>query len=303
MDRRKRLKIIAVFMFILAAGTIYSCRSTKKQEPEVYLLNQESTESAQDPGVAESLLDVSSKESSQNQVSQASLQVDESKVPLQSQKDNKTLSVPEDENLNLTTSASVQNNENSIHYIYVHLCGAVKKSDVYKVEEDTRLVDVIALAGGLTEDAAGDFVNQASLLEDGQQIYIPTKEEVKEKTPLEYTASSLPNKNNSSSSSNNSSNSNNSGNSNNSNNSSNNSNNSNNSSNNNSKKSNNGIININTASKEELMTLSGIGEAKAKSIIDYRETHNGFKSIEEIKNIVGIKDSIYNKVKDSISVK
>ena len=288
MDRRKRLKIIAVFMFILAAGTIYSCRSTKNQEPEVYLLNQESTESTQDPGVAESLQDVSSKESTQNQVSQASLQVDESKVPLQSQKDNKTLSLSEDENLNLTTSASVQNNENSIHYIYVHLCGAVKKSDVYKVEEDTRLVDVIALAGGLTEDAAGDFVNQASLLEDGQQIYIPTKEEVKEKTPLEYAVSSpLPNKNNSSSSSNNSSNSNN----------------SNNSSNNNSKKSNNGIININTASKEELMTLSGIGEAKAKSIIDYRETHNGFKSIEEIKNIVGIKDSIYNKVKDSISVK
>lgn len=249
MDRRKRLKIIAIFTFVLAAGTIYSCTRTKKQEPEVYLLTQESTESLQD---------VSFEKSSQDQVSQASLQ---------SPKDNNTLSVSEDENLNPTTS--VQNNENSIHYIYVHLCGAVKKPDVYKVEGYTRLVDVIALAGGLNEDAAGDFVNQASLLEDGQQIYIPTKDEVKEKTPLEYTTSSpIPNVND-----------------------------------NNSKNSNNGIININTASKEELMTLPGIGEAKAKSIIDYRETHNGFKSIEEIKNIVGIKDSVFNKIKDSIAVK
>lgn len=277
MDRRKRFKIIAIFMFILVAGIIYSCTSTKKQESEIYLLKQESIESSQDRSVAESLQDVSFKESSQDQVSQASLQADESKVPLQSQKDNKDLPVSEYENLN-PISTSVQNNENSIHYIYVHLCGAVKKPDVYKVEEYTRLVDVIALAGGLTEDAAGDFVNQASLLEDGQQIYIPTKDEVKEKTPLEYTTSSLlPDKNNSI--------------------------NTNNSNNNNSKKSNNGIININTASKEELMTLPGIGEAKAKSIVDYRETHNGFKSIEEIKNIVGIKDSIYNKIKDSIAVK
>jgi competence protein ComEA len=54
---------------------------------------------------------------------------------------------------------------------------------------------------------------------------------------------------------------------------------------------------------EELMTLSGIGKAKAKSIVDYRETHNGFQSIEEIKKIDGIKDSVYNKIKDSISVK
>lgn len=266
MDRRKRFKIIAIFMFILAAGTIYSCTSTKKQEPEVFLLNQELTESSQDRGVSESLQDESFKESSQDQVSQPSLQVDESQIPLQSSKDKKTLSVSEHEHLNYDTATPVQNKDNSIQYIYVHLCGAVKNPAVYKVEENTRLVDVILLAGGLTENAAGDFVNQASLLEDGQQIYIPTIDEVKDKTPLEFATSVPLNKNENSNSK-------------------------------------NSIININVASQEELMTLPGIGEAKAKSIVDYREKHNGFQSIEEIKNIDGIKDSVFNKIKDSISVK
>jgi len=61
-------------------------------------------------------------------------------------------------------------------------------------------------------------------------------------------------------------------------------------------------ININTATKDELMTLSGIGESKAEDIITYREEHGGFKSIEEIMNINGIKEGVYNKIKDSIVV-
>lgn len=266
MDSRKRFKIIAIFIFILTAGTIYSCTSIGKKEPEVLLLNQKQAESSQDQGVVESFQDNKSEESSQDQVSQASLPADESQIPLQSPKDNIALIDSEVNNSNLDAVTSVQN---STPFIYVHLCGAVKKPDVYKVEENTRLVDVIELAGGLNEDAAGDFINQASLLEDGQQIYVPTVDEVKEKTPLDYiTSVPLPDK-----------------------------------SENNSAKKSNGIININIATQEELMTLPGIGEAKAKSIVDYRKTHNGFQSIEEIKNIVGIKDSVYNKIKDSISVK
>lgn len=61
-------------------------------------------------------------------------------------------------------------------------------------------------------------------------------------------------------------------------------------------------VNINTATKEELMTLSGIGESKAQDIISYREEHGGFRSIEEIMNINGIKEGVYNKIKDSIVV-
>lgn len=63
-----------------------------------------------------------------------------------------------------------------------------------------------------------------------------------------------------------------------------------------------GRININTASKEELMTLPGIGESKADSVIEYRETSGGFKDIEEITNIPGIKEGIYNNIKDYIVV-
>ena len=60
-------------------------------------------------------------------------------------------------------------------------------------------------------------------------------------------------------------------------------------------------ININTATKEELTTLTGIGESKANSIIEYRKT-NQFKSIEELKNVSGIGEALYESIKDSITV-
>lgn len=63
-----------------------------------------------------------------------------------------------------------------------------------------------------------------------------------------------------------------------------------------------GLININTADSEQLMTLPGIGEKKAQDIIDYREKQGSFQSIEDIKNVNGIKESIYNKIKDKICV-
>ena len=62
------------------------------------------------------------------------------------------------------------------------------------------------------------------------------------------------------------------------------------------------LVNINTASLSELMSLSGIGEAKAKSIISYREINGNFASIEDIKNVSGISDNIYEKIKDYITI-
>ena len=64
-----------------------------------------------------------------------------------------------------------------------------------------------------------------------------------------------------------------------------------------------GKININSASKSHLMSLTGIGEGKANAIIEYRKTNGPFKSIEEIKNVKGIGESIYQKIKDKIEVK
>lgn len=63
-----------------------------------------------------------------------------------------------------------------------------------------------------------------------------------------------------------------------------------------------GAININTASLEELQKINGVGEVKAKSIIEYREKNGGFKSIDEMKNIEGIGDKTFEKMKDKITI-
>ena len=142
--------------------------------------------------------------------------------------------------------------------IYVHICGAVNKPDVYEINQNTRLYELVKLAGGFTNDAANDYINQATILNDGQQVYIPTKKEVEDldfQSPINESVETASEK-----------------------------------------------ININKASKEELMTLTGIGESKANSIIDYRQKNGNFKKIEEIMNISGIKDSVFSKISDDITV-
>ena len=61
-----------------------------------------------------------------------------------------------------------------------------------------------------------------------------------------------------------------------------------------------GKVNINRADKAELMTLTGIGETKAEAILSYRETNRGFQSLEELKQVEGIKDGTFQKIKDQI---
>lgn len=64
-----------------------------------------------------------------------------------------------------------------------------------------------------------------------------------------------------------------------------------------------GKVNLNTATAEELMTLPGIGQSKAESILKFREEHGAFSSEDEIMEIEGIKEGVYNKIKDYICVK
>ena len=162
--------------------------------------------------------------------------------------------------------------QGKLQICYVHVCGAVKSPGVYELTADSRLFEAIQMAGGLTDEAAGEALNQAELIEDGSRIYVPTKEEVKagidngtfsqgadERQTGETAASDGGSVSD-------------------------------------------GKVNINTAVKEELMTLSGIGEAKADAIIRYREEHGRFQKIEDLMGVEGIKEGVFQKVKDQIKV-
>ncbi|HEX3077486.1 MAG TPA: helix-hairpin-helix domain-containing protein [Lachnospiraceae bacterium] len=147
--------------------------------------------------------------------------------------------------------------------IFVHVCGQVKKAGVYKISKDSRVSDAIEAAGGLTKKAAGDAINQAQKVNDGERIYIPSQKEV-EAGKVTYET----NGNNASSTE---------------------------------QQTNSKLININKATKEELMSLPGIGESKADMIITYRNEHGAFAKIEDIKNITGIKDGVFQKICDLIT--
>ena len=148
--------------------------------------------------------------------------------------------------------------------LYVHVCGAVNAPGVYELKTDARIYEALEAAGGMTEDAATDWINQAEALSDGERIYVPTQEEAEESAQSVSGRWADPNGNAGGSVSD--------------------------------------KININTAAKEELMTLSGIGASKAESILKYRQEHGNFQNIEDLKKIEGIKDGVFNKIKDDITV-
>lgn len=155
--------------------------------------------------------------------------------------------------------------------IIVHVSGAVRNEGIVELKEKSRIADAIEMVGGVTEDAYMKDVNLATILEDGMKIYIPTKEEVEKQR--ENTNDSV-SKDTNLDIYNNSS---------------------------NTRKKNN-KVNINTATKEELDTLPGIGESTANKIISYREEKGNFKSIEEIKEVSGIGDSKYEQIKNLIEI-
>ncbi|WP_072525151.1 helix-hairpin-helix domain-containing protein [Clostridium sp. Marseille-P3244] len=144
--------------------------------------------------------------------------------------------------------------------VYVYVCGEVKSPGVYELKSDARVFQAIQLAGGMTEEAALDAVNQARTVTDGEQIYVPTIAEAEAQGTGVGEGTSITGADG------------------------------------------NKKININTAGKEELMTLTGIGEAKALSILTYREEHGAFGSIEELMEIEGIKEGVFNKIKEDITI-
>lgn len=151
--------------------------------------------------------------------------------------------------------------------IFVDICGAVAKPGVYRMPPDSRVYEAVEAAGGLLPEAAGNHVNQAQPLSDGQQIYVPTKEEA-EKAGAVPAEGAFPETE----------------------------------AGENSPVSENGKVNLNTADAAALQTLSGIGESKAQAILAYREEHGGFSSIEELMDVPGIKENTFLKIKEKIAV-
>lgn len=151
--------------------------------------------------------------------------------------------------------------------IFVDICGAVAKPGVYRMPPDSRVYEAVEAAGGLLPEAAGNRVNQAQPLSDGQQIYVPTKEEA-EKAGAVPAEGAFPETE----------------------------------AGENSPVSENGKVNLNTADAAALQTLSGIGESKAQAILAYREEHGGFSSIEELMDVPGIKENTFLKIKEKIAV-
>lgn len=137
--------------------------------------------------------------------------------------------------------------------ICVYVCGEVANPGVYEFPAEARIGEAVEAAGGMTEDAASDWLNLAEHMTDGQKIEVPSKERAEEL--LEESAQEEK-----------------------------------------------GLINLNTASKEQLMTLRGIGESKAEDIVNYREQQGGFRTLEELMQIPGIKEGVFEKIKDQITV-
>ena len=203
---------------------------------------------------------------------------------------NFTANDKEDENIVLNTKKDIKKDEeeeeaDSDIYYQVDIKGEVINPGIYTVKEGSRVIDVIRLAGDLTEVADTSVLNLSKKVKDEMVIIVYSFDEVlnftetKEKEKIEQEACINQNgitndaciedsTDDTSSSSVVIS----------------------------------GKISLNTATLDELMMLPGIGEAKAEAIIKYREEVGAFQNIEELKEVSGIGDAIFDQIKENITI-
>ena len=164
--------------------------------------------------------------------------------------------------------------------LYFDIKGSVKKPGVYEFTQGDRIIDAINKAGGLTKNATTNNLNLSKKLTNEMVIYVFNKNELTTTKAFEQVnnvaeckcetieVNNCVDKNTTNESTN----------------------------------SETTKININTDSKEKLMTISGIGSSKADAIIEYRTKNGNFKTTEDIINVSGISKTIYDKIKDTITV-
>ena len=178
-------------------------------------------------------------------------------------KKDESVVIKEDNELLIT-----EDKDNNLYYVDIK--GAVANPGVYSIESNKRVIDAIKMAGGLLDNSDTTNINLSKYVTDEMVIVIYTKEELEKiNNSIDYSFNDAYQDYNNSK---------------------------------NKSSDNNNLININSASLEELKTLPGIGDTKAKSIIDYRESNGKFNSIEDIQNVKGIGSSLYEKIKNNITV-
>lgn len=165
--------------------------------------------------------------------------------------------------------------EKAIETIFIDIKGEVNSPGVYEMQLGDRVIDAVQMAGGFTDEATTDNVNLSKKLKDESVIIIPSylkdyeNVTIKNDYEIDINDDIVQSEKNESDEKIESSSS---------------------------------LVNINTASVVELMSLDGIGESKAKAIIEYRDINGDFENILDIKNVSGIGESIYEKIKDYITV-
>ena len=164
--------------------------------------------------------------------------------------------------------------------LYFDIKGSVKKPGVYEFTQGDRIIDAINKAGGLTKNDTTNNLNLSKKLTNEMVIYVFNKNELTTTKAFEQVnnvaeckcetieVNNCVDKNTTNESTDNET----------------------------------TKININTDSKEKLMTISGIGSSKADAIIEYRTKNGNFKTTEDIINVSGISKTIYDKIKDTITV-
>lgn len=168
--------------------------------------------------------------------------------------------------INNQTENTTEENNNQ-EKIVIHITGAICNEGIYELEENSRIADAVKMAGGLKEDADLKQINLAYVLEDGMKINIPSKNDNSNENINNTENYITKEKLNSS---------------------------------NNTNIAKTSKININSATQTELETLPGIGPSTALKIINYRKEKGKFNKIEDIKNVNGIGESKFNKIKEFI---
>lgn len=270
------LKWLLLAVFLLAAGCFYSCsggRTSGGWDPSADSMAEEAPEAAETASGLTQAGESGNAGRSETAEQSGNTGLAEPEGP----SGNAGAPEPAGQSGSTEVSGVAERSEKTDQKLcYVYLCGEVNNPGVYTLLEGARVYEAIELAGGFTGEAAESWLNLAEPVCDSMKLEVPSK--TQEKDPLwQAKAQAGSAKTSGAAGAGNGAGGTDSG-------------------------SQKMLVNINTASLEELMTLKGIGASRAEDIVRYRQEAGGFTKIEDIMKVPGIKDAAFQKIKDNITV-